>query len=251
LASRIYVTGHIGIEHEGRFAGERQLPGRQGRLAFAYLVLKRAGAVTRDDLAEVLWRDEPPSEADAALSAILSKLRASFKHVQLHDAAIELRGGTVALRLGSETRVDVEDAASAVDQAEGAWRRGNNHEAWSHANVGVVITRRPFLAREEAPWIEAERDRLRLLLSRSLKVLSAVSEANDEAELALHYTRELVELEPFRETGYQQLMRLHARLGNRGEALRVFARLRELLRDELGTNPSPQTEALFREILTA
>jgi DNA-binding SARP family transcriptional activator len=78
-----------------------------------------------------------------------------------------------------------------------------------------------------------------------------VSRVNDESALAVQYASEIVQLEPFRETGYQHLMRLHADMGNRGEALRVFGRLRELLRDELGAEPSPQTQAIFQEILTA
>jgi DNA-binding SARP family transcriptional activator len=44
-------------------------------------------------------------------------------------------------------------------------------------------------------------------------------------------------------------MRLHAQMGNRAEALRVFGRCRELLREELGASPSPETEALFLQIL--
>jgi DNA-binding SARP family transcriptional activator len=44
-------------------------------------------------------------------------------------------------------------------------------------------------------------------------------------------------------------MRLHAAMGNRAEALRIFDRCRTLLREELGTSPSPQTEAVFMEIL--
>ena len=58
-------------------------------------------------------------------------------------------------------------------------------------------------------------------------------------------------LEPFQETAYQHVMRLHARMGNRAEALRVFGQCRQLLREELGTSPSPQTEAVFLEILRA
>jgi SARP family transcriptional regulator, regulator of embCAB operon len=46
-------------------------------------------------------------------------------------------------------------------------------------------------------------------------------------------------------------MRLHAGMGNRAEALRVFERCRTLLREELGASPSPQTEALFLDILRA
>ena len=44
---------------------------------------------------------------------------------------------------------------------------------------------------------------------------------------------------------------VHAAVGDRAEALRVFAKCRELLRDELGVGPSPQTEAVYLEILRA
>jgi DNA-binding SARP family transcriptional activator len=78
-----------------------------------------------------------------------------------------------------------------------------------------------------------------------------ISAGNHEPLLAIQHAKEMVELEPFRETSYQLLMRLHAATGDRAEALRVFARCRELLRDELGVSPSPQTEAVYLEILRA
>ena len=251
MASRIYLTGQIAIEHDGALIAERHLRGRQGRLAFAYLILHRAAPVSRDTLADVIWGADEPPELEVAMSAILSKLRATFKHAGVDAAGIDVRHGELQLRLPPTTSVDVEEAANAVDEAEGAWRQRDARRAWSHANVAVAISRRPLLAREEAPWIEAERKKLRAWLSRSLHVLSAVSAENGESELALDYAHEMVRLEPFRETSYHHLMRLHAAMGNRGEALRVFGRLRELLRDELGTSPSPQTEAVYREIITA
>jgi DNA-binding SARP family transcriptional activator len=251
LAPRIYLTGPVALESDATLVGERHLPGRQGRLAFVYLVLKRATPVPRDELAEAIWRDDTPAELDIALSAILSKLRAALKQAELTGAGIEQRLGSLALRLPDATRIDVEEASNAVDEAEGAWRQRDGKRAWAAANVAVAVTRRPFLAREDSPWIVAERERLRGILCRGLQVLGGVSAANDEAALAVQYANEVVQLEPFRETGYQHLMRLHATMGNRGEALRVFARLRALLRDELGTSPSPQSEAVFREILTA
>lgn len=42
-----------------------------------------------------------------------------------------------------------------------------------------------------------------------------------------------------------------AAAGDRAEALRLFAKCRELWRDELGVSPSPQTEAVYLEILKA
>jgi DNA-binding SARP family transcriptional activator len=55
-----------------------------------------------------------------------------------------------------------------------------------------------------------------------------------------------VELEPFRETGWQQLMRAQAGAGNRVEALRAHAECRDLLAKELGVAPSPETEAIVK-----
>ena len=196
----------------------------------------------------MLWPDEPPPGTDAALSAIFSKLRRLLK---AGAADVDVCSGSVSLRLPPDTWVDLESVAHEIDDAEGSLRAGHLAKAWGHANVAVAIGRRPFLPDFTAPWIEACRTDLRSGLARGLHCLSAISAATGEPSLAVRYAAELVALEPFRETGYQSLMRLHHALGDRAEALRVFDRCRALLREELGTSPSPQTEAVFLEILRA
>ena len=230
---------------------ERHLPGRQGRLAFVHLLLNRSTTVTRDELVDVIWPEHPPAEVDVALRAIVSKLRGAFRRAGIPDADIDLRMGCIAARLPAQVHVDVEDAANAVDEAEGAMRVDARARARGHAMVAVTILRRPLLPDEHAGWIEGWRTKLRASLARALECLTMLSAECGELALAVHYASELIELEPFRETGYQQLMRAHAQMGNRGEALRVFGRCRELLREELGASPSPQTEAIYLTILRA
>jgi DNA-binding SARP family transcriptional activator len=72
--------------------------------------------------------------------------------------------------------------------------------------------------------------------------------ANGEHPLAAQFAREVVELEPFRETGWQRLMGALAAGGNRAEALRAYAQCRELLRRELGVAPSAATEKLAAQL---
>lgn len=72
--------------------------------------------------------------------------------------------------------------------------------------------------------------------------------ANREPPLAAQLSREVVELEPFRETGWQRLIRALAGGGNRAEALRAYAACKKLLAGELGVAPSPETEAIVREL---
>jgi len=73
-ATRIQLCGMLAVESEGR-RREDELPGRQGRLLFIYLVVNRARPVARRELLDVLWPDEPPHTAETTLTGVLSRLR--------------------------------------------------------------------------------------------------------------------------------------------------------------------------------
>ncbi len=240
------------IEHGEQLVRERQFPGRQGRIAFVFLALNRNRSVHREELLGAIWPDDAPAQTDSGLDAILSKLRGMLKSAGFGgDAGVTASSGSIALQLPANTWLDLEACANALDEAEGALRRNDLVSAWSLANVAVVISRRPFLPGAEAPWIESQRNALRGMQMRALQCLVTVSANNGEPLLAIQHAAEMVELEPFRETAYQLLMKMHADAGDRAEALRVYAKCRALLRDELGVSPSPQTEAVYLEILRA
>ncbi len=252
MTPRIYLTGRISIENGDIFVEERDFAGRQGRLAFSFLAAERHRPVARDQFASVVWPDEPPRELESSIAAILSKLRSALRKAGIAEqSSIDVLSGAIQLRLPAAVWVDIEAASNAIDAVEGLMRSGDTKLAWGHAASASVIARRPYLPGEDAPWIEARRTRLRAQLVRALRALSRISVVNGELELGLQYANEVVDLEPFQETGYRDLMHLHADMGNRGEALRVFARCRELLRDELGADPSKETETAFLTILRA
>jgi DNA-binding SARP family transcriptional activator len=48
---------------------------------------------------------------------------------------------------------------------------------------------------------------------------------------------------------YRRLMRCHAALGRRAEALAVYERCRKMLATVLGIEPTPETEILHRALL--
>ena len=83
----------------GRFvvdlAGDRMedaLPGRKGRVLFAYLVLNRGRALPRGELLMAGWGEDAPAEAANALSVLLSKLRRGLGADRLRGRAeIECR----------------------------------------------------------------------------------------------------------------------------------------------------------------
>jgi DNA-binding SARP family transcriptional activator len=249
VTTRIYLTGRLAVEHAGELIlDEAAFPGRQGRLVFAFLASDAHRPVPRAELTDVLWGDSPPREADTTLSAVLSRLRALLRRIP-SASSVAVQNGTIALRFPLDTWLDVEGAANAIDEAEGARRRGDHAAAWSHANIAAVIARRPFLPSEEAPWIERQRQSLSSVLLRSLQCLAAVGAETGDLASAVQYAVQAVDLDPLRESAYHQLMKLHVRTGDTAQALRVFEACRARLRDELGASPGPEIAQLHLSIL--
>jgi hypothetical protein len=97
---RIYLTGKVCLEYGRTLKDERQLPARQGRLAFAYLVCERFRPVTRDELGDAIWPDALPPAWEVAISALVSKLRHLLQRLELPAATLRrARGDTDLHRL--------------------------------------------------------------------------------------------------------------------------------------------------------
>jgi DNA-binding SARP family transcriptional activator len=248
---RVYLAGQLGIELDGRFLGGGDMPLRQGRLAFAYLACERERALTREELSEAIWGDLLAAAWESGLTALISKLRAAFGRIGLDGRAVLVTtDGGYWMRLQPGSWVDLEIARHSLHNAESAAAAGSFNIAYGDAVVATTILRRPFLEGNDEPWI---RSRRRILHAQRVRALDCLVDAlawNSELTLALTHADEVIELEPYRERGYQRLMRLHSQLGDRAEALRVFERCRTLLSEELGVDPSPETMLVHRELLS-
>jgi len=241
---RAYITGRVRIESGGRLIDEPAFPARQGRVLFVYLMCHRQRPVTRTELADIVWPEQLPSAWDAALNALVSKLRTLLKRVQPASAlSVSSAFGAYLVHASDDIWIDREAAAEGIDYAESLVAAGRWRDAWAPANIAAITARQPFLAGEEGEWIDAERARQRGILMRALDCLSEIWSQNGEMPLAIGAAREGVTLEPYREAGYRRLMQLHAAAGNRAEALRVFEQCRSLLKQELDAEPSPETIA--------
>ena len=246
---RIYLTGEVAVEREEQLLREADLAGRQGRLAFVYLVAERERAVTQSELAELLWPQSLPPSWPVALSAVISKLRQKLSTIGLdRDRIIANAFRCYQLRPPAEAWIDVEAAADAVHQAEGALLASQPDAAYGPSLIATTIARRAFLTGEDSPWVEARRERLRDLLIRALDCRVEALLWNGEPALAQDQARAAVALEPFRESGYRRLMQVLVRRGDRAEAVRVYQDCRRRLADELGVSPSDETESLLRSL---
>jgi DNA-binding SARP family transcriptional activator len=247
---RVYLAGNVAVERGDALVPEKRLPGRQGRLTFVVLAWERGRAVSVDELAEILWDGAPPAAWQTALRALVSKLRSALDDVGT-GATIEHAFGCYQLRLPVDAWIDVEAADAAVHEAEAAFGAGDLQSAIGAALVANAIARRPFLPGDAGAWVERRREHLRQVRVRSLEARGRAALANDDPVGAVTDAELVVELQPYRETGHVLLMQAHVAAGNPAQALASYERLRIRLADELGTAPSPETEAVFLGILAS
>ena len=252
LLLKVFLTGRVAVETDGAVIDEAQLGGRQGRLLFAYLVAERSRAVPRDELAEALWGETPPATRDKALTVIASKLRGALADAGLDGRELLTAAfGCYRLDLPEGTWVDLFAAASSAQDAEEALAAGELDQARAAAESAESLARRPFLPGEDGTWVEQKRRDLADIRERALSVLADACLRSGAAREAAKWAEELIALSPFREAGYRRLMEAHVVAGNRAEALRVYEQCRQLLAEELGAYPSPETDSIYRALLEA
>jgi SARP family transcriptional regulator, regulator of embCAB operon len=130
---------------------------------------------------------------------------------------------------------------------QGDWAR-----AWSAALCAQFVGARPLLSGvDDLPWLDGWRRRLEDTYERGLETYVAACLGLGGTELAgaERAARRLLEHNPLRETAYCLLMRALAERGQVPEALSVYERGRNVLREELGIPPSQAMATLHMQLL--
>jgi DNA-binding SARP family transcriptional activator len=243
-ATRIQLCGRLVVQLEGRRVDNR-LPGTKGRLLFGYLVLSRARRMPRDELLVAVYGDDASPEQSSSLSVLLSKLRAVV------GSEVMVGRSQIELVLARDAFVDIEAAFEGIHRAESHAARGDWAEAWGPAGVAYHIASRPLLQGHDVPWLDEWRRRLDDVRLRGLECFAAARLELGGPTLAQaeDCARQLIGLAPYRETGHRILLEALERRGNVAEALLAYERLRVLLRDELGVEPSDDVQSVYRRLL--
>ncbi|MDX6690452.1 MAG: hypothetical protein QOG15_1909 [Solirubrobacteraceae bacterium] len=244
---RISLCGGLAVELGGARI-EEELPGRQGRELFAYLVVHRDRPVSRDELLGVLWPDRAPRSPEAGLSTVLARLRRALGAHLLSGRA------QLTLSLPPGTWIDVEEAHVAADRAETALadgEGGGGGEGQDHALAGLALLSAPPVPEFDAQWARQAREQADELTSQLLELVAVagIRAGGPRLAEAERAARRMVERQPFRESGHGLLMQALSARGDVAEALRTFEDLRATLMDELGALPSADVVNLHEQLL--
>lgn len=248
MSPRIYLTGDVAIVADGRLVRQDEFPGRQGRVVFAMLAAEHPDPVSQAVLGEELWSGSAPPAAGTALRALVSKLRSLLVG---RGPGWTLAGVDGAYRLGMppDTWIDITAAVEGVHAAEAALRAGDLRTAIAMGRVAATVAERPLLPGSDGPWVAGRRLQLHDVRLRALDCLADAWILHGDAAQAVRDARAATALDPFHEPSHRLLIGALARSGDRPGALLAYDALRSMLADELGADPSPETEAVYLDVV--
>ena len=235
---RLTLLGEATIAHAGRPLST--LTSRKAQALLFYLTVS-GGSHSRSSLAGLLWSDLPESTARTYLRKELSRLRQLLGPYLVIDRAAVRFDQTTNYWLDVETFSELTQPTSGTaEQAQAvALYHGDFLDHFEVRNAGLFDE-----------WVLTTRARLRERALQTLFKLGNVYHELGQDDEAIHYTRRLLELEPWREDAHRQLMRLLAFNGRRSEALIQYEKCKQILAEELGgVEPAGETTALHEQIL--
>src|SRR5262245_1671988 len=214
---------------------------RKTQALLAYLASTPGQSHSRDKLAALLWGERSQQQARSRLRGSLFVLRRVLAAAEPHCLVL----GTEAVALDAGA-VDVDTVAFA--------RLVRSHDPDDLARAvalyrGDLLEGLAFRGALFEDWLMAERERLRELAVDALARLLAHRTKAADTEGAVQTAVRLLALDPLQEVVHRTLMRLYARQGRRGAALRQYQTCARVLRRELKVSPEAATQQLYQDLL--
>jgi DNA-binding SARP family transcriptional activator len=233
---------------------------RKTQAMLLYLVSE--ASTRRETLLSLLWEDYPERSARQSLRTSLSYLRKTIPEVVTRDGS-----GRVPFVRSDKQIVKINPTASYQSDLTTFTEllqvvEDHPHDDLPHCDAcldslrqAAELYRGDFLADFYLPdssrfenWTAVRREEYRRQALFAMESLAAVHLAGEQYDLAEGYARRQLELNNLRESAHRQLMSALARTGRRRAALTHFENCRQLLQDELGIEPSAETQLLYDAI---
>ncbi|MFI6484467.1 BTAD domain-containing putative transcriptional regulator [Nonomuraea sp. NPDC050663] len=228
--------------------GEIVVGAAKQQAVLATLLLRQGRMTTIDRLIEELWEDGAPATARTSLQTYVYRLRRTL-------APLEPLGVRLATR-GSGYVLDIPDGALDTTRFErsaaaGAARLARNEPgpAAESLREALALWRGPLLPDADSAFVRQERARLAEICANTRELLLEADLRVGPPSRVIPDLERLVRAHPLRECLWATLIRAQAMAGRRGEALAAYRRVRDLLDDELGIEPSDELKLLQRAVL--
>jgi DNA-binding SARP family transcriptional activator len=247
---RVRFFGHFEMLCEG----ETMTLGRNGKslTILKYLLANHTRPVSQDHLMGWLWPDSNLKKARWSLNSAIHGLRkllsgcsasVSINYVSLEDGYYRLSPD-----IGVTT--DVDDFDEHHERGRRLEKGLRTREAAIEYEKAIELYRDDYLVEDlYEDWTMVERERLANAYIDTLDRLAVHYMEVGQHQESIRACYRVLEKYRCHEDSHRLLMRCYARLGLRARALHQFRMCEQILGQEYGTSPSPETRSLYTKLL--
>lgn len=248
----VRMFGGLEVSVGSKTVRERDWRKRKARLLFAMLVCKRGQDVPRDQVFEYLWPEMDPERAKNNLYVIWSTMKSVLAGDSDNSGKspyVESVGG-VCRTVRDNVRSDLDAFEEMLAEAKTAEVNGDIKSAAGAYERIAELYRGDLLPGDVYDdWFLELREHYRIVFVDSMLRASRLLMDADDPDAALVFVRKAIQRDSLREDLYQCALRCQIAAGQRSAAIDTYFQCRARLDEELGLDPSPETRALYQEIL--
>ncbi|MCA9981837.1 MAG: hypothetical protein KDD89_13425, partial [Anaerolineales bacterium] len=203
---------------------------RKPQALLVYLLCHSRQQFSREHVELLLWSESQPAKARQSLRQTLRLLRQALPPDFLREER-----GQVGLNPTAAYWFDLEQLSHDITLYRGEFLLGfalKNAPVWDD-------------------WLQAQREMVAGQFVAALDRAAHTAVDSQQYPLALSHWQRALAINPWHEQTHRAIMQVYVALGDRAAALAQYEAVCNLLGDDLGAEPDPQTTALAEQIRTA
>jgi DNA-binding SARP family transcriptional activator len=237
---RVFALGPARVEKDGLILDSSPNWIQKPRELLFYLFSHPEGR-TKEQIGLALWPDASTAQLRSSFHDTLYRLRRALGAKEW----IVFEKGRYAFNRSLAYSFDVEAFEGNLSEARRLYSE-EPKQAIRYLQKVADLYRGDFLEDSaEGEWATERQEELSREYQEALLLLGRLLFARDRHAEAVEAYRKAIAHDELLEEAHRELMRCNAALGERGRALRHYEELVELLDEQLGTSPAPETVALY------
>jgi LuxR family maltose regulon positive regulatory protein len=223
---------------------------RRARDIFCYVATSKHRRVPKDVLIEAFWTDEDPATVEKNFHPTISHIRKALNSRQsFKQNFVVFRDGAYQLNPELSYSIDSEEFEHFITDAEKAKREKDAERFRANLEAAYELSRGEFMTGVYDDWAEERRGFYSEQFARVAAALAKLSFAEKRWADALKFAAEVLRGDPFREDMHRLTMKVLAAQGKPASVKKHFEGMKKTFADELGIDPSAETERLFKELV--
>lgn len=209
---------------------------QKARDLLACLIAHRGQPLSKERLLEALWPDSDPDAIQELFHTTVYQLRRALRDAG--EPVVLYSGGMYQLDR-AQVRVDIDSFLALAG--------GRDPAGWAAA---AGLYGGELFAELDYPWCEGLRAHFREQYLQLLRRLGQHEQEQGAPDRAALWWQRLIEADPLGEEAHLALVQCYVLTGRRAAAVQQYRTLVRTLQRELGVQPTPESQALVKRLLS-